>query len=86
MSNRNFDASTIIKILKVQNAANNRNRYQTLENSSVNQLQPNPQAVYYDASVVNQYKAGSQAYYLQGVPTTTIISPVIFPPLAPNTQ
>lgn len=82
MSNRNFDASTIIKIMKVQNAANNRNRYQTLENSSINQLQPNPQAENFDASVVNQYKAGSQAYYLQGVPTMTVISPVIFPPIA----
>ena len=82
MSNRNFDASTIIKIIKVQNAANNRNRYQTLENSSINQLQPNPQTEYYDASVVNQYNAGSQAYYLQGVPTMTVISPIIFPPIA----
>ena len=84
MSNRNFDASTIIKILKVQNAANNHNRYQTLENSSINQLQPNPQATHYDASVVNQYNAGSQAYYFKGIPVTTVISPEIFPPIAPT--
>lgn len=85
MSNRNFDASTIIKIMKAQNAANNHNRYQTLENSSISQLQPNPQATHYDADVVNEYNAGSQAYYFKGVPDTTVISPVIFPPIAPIT-
>uniref|UniRef100_A0A6C0DGY5 Fibronectin type-III domain-containing protein n=1 Tax=viral metagenome TaxID=1070528 RepID=A0A6C0DGY5_9ZZZZ len=84
MSNRNFDASTIIKIMKAQNAANGHNRYQTLENSSVNQLQPNPQARHYDADVVNEYNAGSQAYYFKGVPTTTVVSPEIFPPIAPT--
>jgi hypothetical protein len=86
MSNRNFDASTIIKILKVQNAANNRNRYQSLENASVNQLQPNPQTEHYDAEVVNEYNAGSQAYYLQGVPTMTVVSPIIFPAIAPTSS
>jgi hypothetical protein len=82
MSNRNFDASTIIKILKAQNAANNHNRYQSLENASINQLQPNPQTEHYDADVVNEYNAGSQAYYFQGVPITTVMSPVIFPAIA----
>jgi hypothetical protein len=69
--------------MKAQNAANNHNRYQTLENSSISQLQPNPQATHYDADVVNDYNAGSQAYYFKGVPDTTVISPVIFPPIAP---
>jgi len=68
--------------MKAQNAANNHNRYQTLENSSVNQLQPNPQARHYDADVVNEYNAGSQAYYFKGVPVTTVVSPVIFPAIA----
>uniref|UniRef100_A0A6C0AQV7 Fibronectin type-III domain-containing protein n=1 Tax=viral metagenome TaxID=1070528 RepID=A0A6C0AQV7_9ZZZZ len=84
MSNRNFDASTIIKILKAQNAANNHNRYQSLENASINQLQPNSQTEHYDADVVNEYNAGSQAYYFQGVPITTVMSPVIFPAIAPT--
>jgi hypothetical protein len=83
MSNRNFDASTIIKLRMAQNAANNHNRFQTLANSSINQLAPNPQAQQYDANIVNQYNAGSQTYYFQGFPTMTYISPVCFPSLAP---
>jgi len=71
--------------MKAQNAANNHNRYQTLENSSISQLQPNPQARQYDADIVNDYIAGSQAYYFKGVPVTTVVSPEIFPPIAPIT-
>jgi surface protein len=85
MSNRNFDASTIIKILKAQNAAANHNRFQTLTNSGVNQLAPNPQTEHFDADVVNEYNAGTQAYYLQGVPTMTVISPIVYPSLIPTT-
>jgi hypothetical protein len=84
MSNRNFDASTIIKILKVQNAANNQNRFQTLTNSGVNQLAPNPQAQNFDAGIVTNYTAGSQTYYFQGFPTVTSLSPVLFPSIAPK--
>ena len=86
MSNRNFDASTIIKILKVQNAANNHNRFQTLTNSSVNQLAPNPQTEHFDAEVVTEYAAGSQTYYFQGFPTMTSLSPVLFPSIASTTS
>ena len=86
MSNRNFDASTIIKILKVQNAANNHNRFQTLTNSGVNQLAPNPQTEHFDAEVVTEYAAGSQTYYFQGFPTMTSLSPVLFPSIASTTS
>ena len=69
--------------MQAQNAANGFNRSQTLTNSSRNQLASNPQTGQFDADVVSQYNAGSQAYFFKGVPITTVLAPEIFPAILP---
>ena len=76
MSNRNFDASTIINILKAQIVANFQNRKTDIINSNIPQLPTNPQSVNYSNEVITEVDAGSQAYYFKGYPLTTAIFPI----------
>jgi hypothetical protein len=82
MSNRNFDGSSIIKILKAQNAANFYNRQlQVVANINTVpaqvEIQPaNPQTVNYDADTIATIQAGQQAYYFRNYPIVTSIDPI----------
>jgi Concanavalin A-like lectin/glucanases superfamily/Fibronectin type III domain len=96
MSNRNYDSSTIIKIMKAQNAANYYNRQQTVvqEQTAVpynTELQQfNPQTGNFDADTIPNIQAGQQAYYFKNYPIVTSIDPQQFtiviptPPTAPS--
>ena len=84
MSNRNFDFSSIVKILNAQNAANFYNRQQKIV-SKINttpaqlEIQPaNPQTANLNADTVPILRAGQQAYYFKNMPVTTVISPQTF--------
>jgi hypothetical protein len=87
MSNRNFDSSTIIKILKAQNAANFNNRQQQIISTISTipaqvQVQPaNPQTANSDADTIPNIQAGQQAYYFKGVPVVTVLSPQNYTPV-----
>ena len=82
MSNRNFDSSTIIKILKAQNAANFYNRQNQIVAGITTvpaqvEIQPsNPQTVNYDADTITTIQAGQQAYYFKNYPIVTSIDPI----------
>jgi hypothetical protein len=81
MSNRNYDASTMIKIFTAQNAANFNNRQQQIVNTirtvpAQVQIQPaNPQTANTQADTIPIIQAGQQAYYFKGLPITTVLSP-----------
>jgi len=84
MSNRNFDFSSIVKILNAQNTANFYNRQQTLVSKISGipaqiQVQPaNPQTANFNADTVPTIRAGQQAYYFKNNPNTTVLSPQQF--------
>ena len=86
MSNRNFDGSSIIKILKAQNAANFYNRQiQVLSDISGTpaqvEIQPaNPQTTNFDAEIISTIQAGQQAYYFKNYPIVTSIDPINYVP------
>lgn len=92
MSNRNYDSSSIIKILKAQNAANFYNRQiQVLSDISGTpaqvEIQPaNPQTVNYDADTIATIQAGQQAYYFKNYPTVTSIDPINYVPTTTTTE
>ena len=81
MSNRNFDFSSIVNILKAQNAGNSYNRQQTAVQGqtrvpyTTELAAVNPQTGNFDADTTDNIRAGQQAYYLKGVPVTTVIVP-----------
>ena len=85
MSNRNFDFSSIVKILNAQNNANYYNRQQAVVQATsgipytAELQQVNPQTGNFDADTVATIRAGQQAYYLKGVPNTTVLAPQQFP-------
>ena len=91
MSNRNFDSSTIIKILKAQNAANFYNRQNQIVAGITTvpaqvEIQPaNPQTVNYDADTIATIQAGQQAYYFKNYPTVTSIDPINYVPTTTTT-
>jgi hypothetical protein len=84
MSNRNFDFSSIVKILNAQNTANFYNRQQSLVGKirgipAQVQVQPaNPQTTNLNADTIPVVRAGQQAYYFKNNPTTTVLSPQQF--------
>lgn len=84
MSNRNYDSSSVIKILKSQNTANFYNRQITIASNistipAQRQIQPaNPLTANYDADLIGTIHAGQQAYYLKGLPIVTVLSPQIY--------
>jgi len=84
MSNRNFDFSSIVKILNAQNNANYYNRQQAVVQATsgipyTTELQQfNPQTGNYDADTIATLQAGQQAYYFKGLPITTVLSPQQF--------
>ena len=84
MSNRNFDFSSIVKILNAQNNANFYNRQQTVVQATsgipyTTELQQfNPQTGNYDADTIATLQAGQQAYYFKGLPITTVLAPQQF--------
>ena len=85
MSNRNFDFSSIVKILNAQNNANYYNRQQTVVQAQTSGIpyrtelqQVNPQTGNYDADTIATIRAGQQAYYLKGAPNTTVLAPQQF--------
>jgi len=84
MSNRNFDFSSIVKILNAQNTANFYNRQQTLVSKISGipaqiQVQPaNPQTANLNADTIPVIRAGQQAYYFKNNPNTTVLSPQQF--------
>ena len=86
MSNRNFDFSSIVKILNAQNNANFYNRQQTVVQGTrgisytIDLQSANPQTGNYDADTVATLQAGQQAYYFKGVPDTTVLSPQQYTP------
>jgi len=86
MSNRNFDSSTIIKILKAQNAANFYNRQNQVVAGITTvpaqvEIQPaNPQTINYDADTIATIQAGQQAYYFKNYPIVTTIDPINYVP------
>ena len=81
MSNRNFDFSSIVKILNAQNNANFYNRQQTVVQGTrgisytIDLQSANPQTGNYNADTVATLQAGQQAYYFKGVPDTTVLAP-----------
>jgi surface protein len=86
MSNRNFDGSSIIKILKAQNAANFYNRQNQIV-AGINtvpaqvEIQPaNPQTENFDAETIATIRAGQQAYYFKNYPIVTSIDPINYVP------
>ena len=83
MSNRNFDASTVINILKAQMVANFQNRKTDMINMNIQQIPTNPQSANYSNDVITEVDAGSQAYYLKGYPLTTVVFPVSQPLATP---
>ena len=85
MSNRNFDFSSIVKILNAQNNANFYNRQQTVVQAQTSGIpyttelqQFNPQTGNYDADTIATLQAGQQAYYFKGLPITTVLAPQQF--------
>jgi surface protein len=86
MSNRNFDSSTIIKILKAQNAANFYNRQNQVVAGITTvpaqvEIQPaNPQTENFDADTIPNIRAGQQAYYFKNYPIVTTIDPINYVP------
>jgi hypothetical protein len=96
MSNRNYDSSTIIKIMKAQNAANYYNRQQTVVQGQTETpyttelIAVNPQTGNFDADIIPNIQAGQQAYYFKNYPIVTSIDPQQFtiviptPPTAPS--
>jgi hypothetical protein len=91
MSNRNFDGSTIIKILKAQNTANFYNRQNQIV-AGINtvpaqvEIQPaNPQTENFDAEIISTIRAGQQAYYFKNFPIVTSIDPINYVPMINNT-
>jgi hypothetical protein len=94
MSNRNFDFSSIVKILNAQNNANFYNRQQTVVQAQTSGIpyttelqQFNPQTGNYDADTIATLQAGQQAYYFKGLPITTVLAPQQFttsPTCIPN--
>jgi hypothetical protein len=84
MANRNYDFSSIVKILNAQNTANFYNRQQTLVNKISGipaqvEIQPsNPQTGNLNADTVPTIRAGQQAYYFKNNPNTTVLSPQQF--------
>jgi len=82
MSNRNFDFSSIVKILNAQNNANYYNRQQTVVQAQTSGIpyttelqQFNPQTGNFDADTIATIRAGQQAYYFKGLPITTVLAP-----------
>jgi hypothetical protein len=82
MSNRNYGGSSIISILKAQNAANYYNRQQAVVNNLKNgPLKPgqaqlvNPYTGNFNADSITNLVAGQQKYYLKDTQGTTVISP-----------
>jgi len=84
MSNRNFDFSSIVKILNAQNTANFYNRQQTLVSkisgipAQIQVQSSNPQTANLNADTVPTIRAGQQAYYFKNNPNTTVLSPQQF--------
>ena len=84
MANRNYDFSSIVKILNAQNTANFYNRQQTLVNKISGipaqvEIQPsNPQTANLNADTIPVVRAGQQAYYFKNYPITTVLSPQTF--------
>ena len=85
MSNRNFDFSSIVKIMNAQNNANYYNRQQTVVQGQTSGIpytmelqQFNPQTGNYDADTIATIQAGQQAYYFKGLPITTVLAPQQF--------
>ena len=82
MSNRNYGGSSIISILKAQNAANYYNRQQSFVNTiKSGPLKPgqaqlvNPYTGNYDADTITNLVAGQQRYYLKDTQGLTVLSP-----------
>jgi hypothetical protein len=82
MSNRNYDSSALITIMRAQSSANYYNRQTTVVQkvsttpAQVEIQSNNPQTVNYDVDATTNIRAGQQAYYFKNSPVTTVIAPV----------
>jgi hypothetical protein len=82
MSNRNYDSSALITIMRAQSSANYYNRQTTVVQkvsttpAQVEIQSNNPQTVNYDVDATTNIRAGQQVYYFKNSPLTTVIAPV----------
>jgi hypothetical protein len=82
MSNRNYDSSALITIMRAQSSGNYYNRQTTVVQkvattpAQVEIQSNNPQTVNYDVDATTNIRAGQQAYYFKSSPVTTVIAPV----------
>ena len=82
MSNRNYDSSALITIMRAQSSGNYYNRQTTVVQkvsatpAQVGIQTNNPQTVNYDVDATTNIRAGQQAYYFKNSPLTTVIAPV----------
>lgn len=81
MSNRNYDSSALITIMRAQSSGNYYNRQTTVVQkisttpAQVGIQTNNPQTVNYDVDTTTNIRAGQQAYYFKNSPTTTVLAP-----------
>jgi len=85
MANRNFDFSAIVRILNAQNNGNYYNRQQAVVQGQKKGIpytaelsSGNPQTANFNADTIPTIRAGQQAYYFKGNPTTTLLVPQPF--------
>ena len=89
MSNRNYDSSSVIKILKAQNAANYYNRQQAVVQGQmeipydIELIAVNPQTGNFDADSIPNIRAGQQAYYFKNYPIVTSLDPQQYATVTP---
>ena len=84
MSNRNFDSSALINIMKAQSSGSYYNRQtQAVQNVTTVPAQVaiqtvNPQTENYDSNTIATIQAGQQGYYFKGQPITTLLVPLTY--------
>jgi hypothetical protein len=90
MSNRNYDSSSVIKILKAQNTANYYNRQQAVVQGQMEipytteLIAVNPQTGNFDADSIPNIRAGQQAYYFKNYPIVTSLDPQQYVTVTPT--
>ena len=81
MSNRNYDSSALITIMRAQSSGNYYNRQTTVVQkirttpAQVEIQTTNPQTVNYNVDATTNIRAGQQAYYFKSSPVTTVLAP-----------